>query len=64
MGAREKFFQGGRAKIAQKILFHKSMLMIWSTINILPLFTYFIIYLRNKKCQFDFENSHISVQNN
>ena len=50
--------------IAPKNLFHKSMLMIWSTINILPLFTYFIIYLRNKKCQFDFENSHISVQNN
>ena len=30
MGAREKSFSGGRAKIPLKILLHKNMLMIWS----------------------------------
>ena len=47
---RRNFFRGGRAKIAPKILLHKNMLMIRSTINILPLvFTYVIICLRIKK---------------
>ena len=40
----------GRAKIVRKFLLHKNMLMIRSTINILPLvFTYFIMCLGNKK---------------
>ena len=43
-------FLGGRAKIARKILLHKIMHMISSTVNILQLvFTYFTIYVRNKK---------------
>ena len=56
IGAREKLFRGegggggGRANIARKNLVRKNMLMIRSTINILPLvFTYFVICLRNKK---------------
>ena len=41
-------FLGGRAKIARKILLHKIMHMISSTVNILQLvFTYFIIYVRS-----------------
>ena len=52
----------GRANISRKILLHKTMLVIRSTINILSLvFTYFIICLRNKKYHYNFENSHISV---
>ena len=54
IGAREKLFRGegggSRANIARKNLVRKNMLMIRSTINILPLvFTYFVICLRNKK---------------
>ena len=42
--------RGGRAKIARKTFFHKNMLIIRAPINILPLvFTYFIIWLKNKK---------------
>ena len=45
-----EIFLGGRSKIARKILLHKNMHMIRSTINILLLvFTYFIICLRDKK---------------
>ena len=48
--AREKTFWSVRAKIARKILLYENMLMIQSTINIMPLvFAYFIIRLRNKK---------------
>ena len=40
-----------RYKIPRKALLRKNMLMIQSTINILPLvFAYFITCLRNKKC--------------
>ena len=57
IGARDKFLLGGRARIARKILLHNNMLMIRSTINILPLaFTYFIICLKNKAhYHYDFE---------
>ena len=41
-------FLGGRAKIARKILLHKIMHMISSTVNILQLvFTYFILYVKS-----------------
>ena len=37
IGAQERIFLKGSAKIVRKILLHKTMLMILQTINILPL---------------------------
>ena len=55
IGTREEIFQGGRVKIARKILLHKNMLMIRSIIDILSLvFTYFMICLRNKEMSLSF----------
>ena len=63
--ARVKFFRGGRAKIARKILLHKNRLMIQSKINISSLvFNYFITCLRNKKMSLWFwKQSHSCLKN-
>ena len=40
----------GRAKIARKLFRHKNVLTIWQMMNnLLVVFTYLIIYLKNKK---------------
>ena len=62
IGPRAKIFWEGTAR---KVLFHENMLMIWSTINILPLvLTYFIICLRNKKelLPSSWKQSHFCVE--
>ena len=50
MGEEKEEDGEGRAKIARKIFRHKNVLTIWQMMNnLLVVFTYLIIYLKNKK---------------
>ena len=64
IGAQEKIWEReGRSKISRKILLLKNMLMIRSTINILPHFACFIICLKYKKnYHYSFEKWHFCVK--